>query len=81
MENKDNYKHWSRTENKHQSRCDHKHNHEHKHKHEHKNKDERRLRKKDDHDKKARAMVGASDVDSSSAYSTSGSNGSKDEVD
>jgi hypothetical protein len=59
MENKDNYKHQSNTESKYQSRHDHKHKH--------KNKDERRSWKKDGHGKKARAMVGASEVDSSSA--------------
>jgi hypothetical protein len=56
------------------SRCDHKSKHKNKHK------DERRSRKKESRGK-ARAMVGASDVDSSSAYSTSSSNRSKDEGD
>jgi hypothetical protein len=71
MENWDNYKHRQRTENKHQSKRDDKHNH--------KNKDERRSRKKDGHDKKDRVMVGASNVDSSFAYSTSSSSCSEDE--
>jgi hypothetical protein len=73
MENKDNYKHQSRTDNKHQSRRDHKNKH--------RNKDERRSRKNDGHRKKARVMVGASDVDSSSAYSTSSSSSNEDEGD
>jgi hypothetical protein len=73
MDNKDGYKHRSRMENKHRSRCDHKHKN--------RNKDERRSRKKDGHGKKARVMVGASDVDSSSAYSTSSSTSSEDEGD
>jgi hypothetical protein len=71
VENKDGYKHRSRTDNKYQSRCDHNHKH----------KDERRSRKKDGHGRKARAMVGASDVDSSSAYSSSSSSSSEDEGD
>jgi hypothetical protein len=73
MENKDNYKHRPRTENKYRSRRDHKHKH--------KNKDERGWRKKYDHDKKARTMVGASDVDSSFACSTTSSKNSEDEGD
>jgi hypothetical protein len=52
VENKDDYKHQSRTDGKYQSRCDHKH------------KDEQRSRKKDGRDRKARAMVGASNIDS-----------------
>jgi hypothetical protein len=72
MENKDGYKHQSRTKNKHRSRRDYKHKH--------RNMNGRRLRKKDGHGKKARAMVGAS-VDSSSAYSTSSPTSSKDEGD
>jgi hypothetical protein len=69
MENKDSYKHQSRTDDKYRSRRDHKHKH--------KNKDERRLRKKDGRGWKARAMVGASDIDSSSAYSSSSSSSSE----
>jgi hypothetical protein len=52
-ENKDGYKHKSRTDGKYRSRCDHKSKHKNKHK------DERRLRKKVSRGK-ARAMVGAS---------------------
>jgi hypothetical protein len=52
----------------------------HKSKHKNKHKDERRSRKKESRGK-ARAMVGASDVDSSSAYSTSSSSSSEDEGD
>jgi hypothetical protein len=63
VENKDGYKH--------RSMCNHKHKNQ--------NKDERRSRKKDGHDKKARAMVGGSEVDSSSAYCTSSSSSSEDE--
>jgi hypothetical protein len=59
---------------KYQSRRDHKRKHKNKHK------DERRSRKKESRGK-ARAMVGASDIDSSSAYSTSSSSSSEDEVD
>jgi hypothetical protein len=53
---------------------------DHKSKHKNKYKDERRSRKKESRGK-ARAMVGASDVDSSSAYSTSSSSSSDDEGD
>jgi hypothetical protein len=53
VENKDGYKHKSRTDGKYRSRCDHKSKHKNKHK------DERRLRKKVSRGK-ARAMVGAS---------------------
>jgi hypothetical protein len=60
VENKDRYKHKSKTDGKYRSTRDHKHKHKSKHK------DERRLRKKESRGK-ARAMVGASDVDSSSA--------------
>jgi hypothetical protein len=60
VENKDSYKHKSRTDGKYRSRCDHKSKHNNKHK------DERRSRKKESRGK-ARVMVGASDVDSSSA--------------
>jgi hypothetical protein len=66
VENKDGYKHKSRMDGKYRLRRDHKS----KHKNEHK--DEQRSRKKESRGK-ARAMVGASDVDSSSAYSTSSS--------
>jgi hypothetical protein len=74
VENKDSYKHKSKMDGMYRSRCDHKSKHKNKHK------DERRSRKKESRGK-ARAMVGASDVDSSSAYSTSSSNRSKDEGD
>jgi hypothetical protein len=53
---------------------------DHKSKHKNKYKDKRRSRKKESRGK-ARAMVGASDVDSSSAYSTSSSSSSEDEGD
>jgi hypothetical protein len=59
VENKDGYKHKSRMDGKHRSRRDHKI------KDKNKDKDERRSRKESRG--KARAMVGASDVDSSSA--------------
>jgi hypothetical protein len=74
VENKDGYKHKSRTDGQYQSRRDHKSKHKNKHK------DERRSRKKESRGK-ARAMVGASDVDYSSAYSTSSSSSSEDEGD
>jgi hypothetical protein len=74
VENKENYKHKSKTDGKYRSRRDHKHKHKNKHK------DERRSRKKDDRGK-ARTMVGANDVDSSSAYSSSSSSSSDDEGD
>jgi hypothetical protein len=67
VENKDGYKHKSRTDGKYRSRRDHKNKH----------KDEKRSRKKESRGK-ARAMVGVSDVDSSSAYSTSSSSSSED---
>jgi hypothetical protein len=70
VENKDSYKHKSKTDGKYRSRRDHKSKH----------KDERRSRKKESRGK-AQAMVGASDVDSSSAYSTSSSSSSEDEGD
>jgi hypothetical protein len=70
VENKDGYKHKSRMDGKYRPRRDHKNKH----------KDERRSRKKESRGK-ARAMVGASDVDSSSAYSTSSSSSSEDEGD
>jgi hypothetical protein len=60
VENKDSYKHKSRTDGKYQSRRDHKGKHKNNHK------DERRSRKKESPGK-ARAMVGASDVNSSSS--------------
>jgi hypothetical protein len=72
VENKDSYKHKSRTDGKYRSRRDHKSKHKNKHK------DEPRSRKKESRGK-ARAMVGASNVDSSSAYSTSSSSSSEDE--
>jgi hypothetical protein len=74
VENKDGYKHKSRMDGKYWSRSDHKSKHKSKHK------DERRSRKNESRGK-ARAMVGASDVDSSSAYSTSSSSSSEDEGD
>jgi hypothetical protein len=69
VKNKD-IKHKSRTNGKYRSRRDHKSKH----------KDERRSRKKESRGK-ARAMVGVSDVDSSSAYSTSSLSSSEDEGD
>jgi hypothetical protein len=74
VENKDGYKHKSRTDGKYRSRRDHKSKHKNRHK------DERRSRKKDSRGK-ARAMVGVSDVDSSSVHSTSSSSSSEDEGD
>jgi hypothetical protein len=74
VENKDGYKHKSRTDGKYRSRRDHKSKHKSKYK------DERRSRKKESRGK-TRAMVGVSDVDSSSTYSTSSSSGSEDEGD
>jgi hypothetical protein len=74
IENKDIYKHKSRTDGKFRSRCHHKSKHKNKHK------DERRLKKKESRGK-APTMVGASDVDSSSAYSTSSLSSSGDEGD
>jgi hypothetical protein len=74
VENKDGYKHKSRTDGKYRSRRDHKS------KHKNKQKDERRLRKKESQGKD-RAMVGVSDVDSSFVYSTSSSSSSEDESD
>jgi hypothetical protein len=59
---------------KYRSRRDHKRKHKNKHK------DERRSRKKESRGK-ARVMVGASDVDSSSAYYTSSSINGEDEGD
>jgi hypothetical protein len=57
VENKDGYKHKSRTDGKYRSRRDHRSKHKNKHK------DERRSRKKESRGK-AREMVRASDVDS-----------------
>jgi hypothetical protein len=74
VENKEGYMHKSRTDGKYRSRHDHKSKHKNKHK------DERRSRKKESRGK-ARAMVGASDVDSSSVYCTSSSSSSEDEGD
>jgi hypothetical protein len=74
VENKDGYKHKSRTDGKYRSKRHHKSKHKNKHK------DERRSMKKESGGK-ARVMVGASDVDSSSAYSTSSSSSSGDEGD
>jgi hypothetical protein len=75
VENKDNYsKHKLKTDGKYHSRRDHKHKHRGKHK------DERRSRKKESRDK-ARAMVGVSNADSCSAYSTSSLSSSEDEGD
>jgi hypothetical protein len=74
VENKDGYKHKSRMDGKYRLRRDHKSQYKNKHK------DERRSRKKESRGK-ARAMVGASDVDSSYAYSTSSSSSSEDEGD
>jgi hypothetical protein len=73
VENKDGYMHKSKMDGKYQSRRDNKS------KHKNKRKDERRSRKESRG--KAQAMVGASDVDSSSAYSTSSSSSSEDEGD
>jgi hypothetical protein len=74
VKNKNSYKHKSRTDGKYRSRRDHKHKHKSKHK------DERRSRKKESRGK-ARAMVGASNVDSNSTYSTSSLSSSEDEGD
>jgi hypothetical protein len=75
MENKEDYKddckHQSSKDCKYRSRCDHKNKH----------KDERQSRKKDGRDRKARTMVGVSNVDSSSAYSSSRSSSSEDNGD
>jgi hypothetical protein len=68
-ENKDGYKQRSSKDGKYRSRRNHKHN------------DKRQSRKKDGHGRKARAMVGPSDVDSSSAYSSSSSSSSEDQGD
>jgi hypothetical protein len=74
VENKDGYKHKPRNNGKYLSRRDHKSKYKNKHK------DERRSRKKESRGK-ARAMVGASDVDSSSVYSTLRSSSNEDEGD
>jgi hypothetical protein len=70
----DRYKHKPRKDGKYRSR------HDHKSKYRNKYKDERRSKKKESRGK-ARAMVGASDIDSSSAYSTSSSSSSEDKGD
>jgi hypothetical protein len=72
VENKDNYKHKSKTDGKYRSRRDHKHKHKRKHN------DEWQSSKKESRGK-ARAMVGMSNVDSSSEYTTSSSSSSEDE--
>jgi cobalamin biosynthesis Mg chelatase CobN len=72
-ENKDGYRHRSSKDGKYRSRSDHKHKSKHK--------EERRSRKKDGRGRKAQSMVRASDVDSSSAYSTSSPSSSEDEGD
>jgi hypothetical protein len=72
VENKDGYKHKSKTDGKYRLRRDPKS------KLKNKRKDERGSRKKESRGK-VRAMVGASAVDSSSAYSTSSSSSSEDE--
>jgi hypothetical protein len=74
VENKEGYKHKPRNDGKYRSRRDHKSKYKNKHK------DERRSRKKESRGK-ARAMVGASNVDSSSVYSTSSSSSNEDEGD
>jgi hypothetical protein len=74
VENKDGYKHKSRNDGKYRSRRDHKSKYKNKHK------DERRSSKMGSRGK-SRAMVGASDVDSISMYSTSSSSSSEDEGD
>jgi hypothetical protein len=74
VENRDNYKHKSKTVGKYRSRRNHKSKHKGKHK------DERRSRTKESRGK-ARVMVRASDIDSSSTYSTSSSSSSEDEGD
>jgi hypothetical protein len=62
---KDGYRHRPSKDSRYELRRDHKHKNKHK--------DERRSRKKDGRDRKARGMVGASDIDSSSTYSSSSS--------
>jgi hypothetical protein len=74
VENKDGYNHKARTDGKYRSRRDHESKYKNKHK------DERRSWKKESRGK-VRAMVGASDVDSSSVYSTSSASSSEDEGD
>jgi hypothetical protein len=74
VENKDSYKHKSKTDGKYRSRRDHKS------KHKGKRKDKRRSMKKESRGK-ARAMAGASDVDSSFSYSISSLSSSEDEGD
>jgi hypothetical protein len=74
FENKDGYEHKSRNDGKYRSMRDHESKYKNKHK------DERRSRKKESRGK-APAMVGVSDVDSSSVYATSSSSSSEDEGD
>jgi hypothetical protein len=73
-ENKDSYKHKPRMDGKYRLRIDHKSKHKNKYK------DERRSKKKESRGK-ARAMVGASDVDASSTYSSSSLSSNEDEGD
>jgi hypothetical protein len=77
MENKDGYKDDYKKRSMTEGKCRSRHNHKHKSMH----KDERHSRKNDGHNMKARAMVGASGVDSSSTYSSSSSSSSEDEGD
>jgi hypothetical protein len=72
MENKDSYKHQLNKDDKYRSMRDQKNKNKHK--------DELRSRK-DGRSRKAREMVGASDVNSNSAYSSSSSSSSEDEGD
>jgi hypothetical protein len=74
VENKDNYKHKLKMNGKYRSRRDHKS------KNKGKRKDERQSRIKESRGK-TRAMVGASDIDSSFSYSTSSSSSSENEGD
>jgi hypothetical protein len=74
VENRDSYKHKSRNDGKYRSWRDHNSKYKNKHK------DERQSRKKESQGN-ARAMVGASDVDSNSVYSTSSSSCGEDEGD
>jgi hypothetical protein len=74
VENKDNYKHKSKTDGKYRSRRNHMT------KYKGKRKDERRSRNKESRGNGG-VMVAASDVDSSSAYSTSSLSSSEDEGD
>jgi hypothetical protein len=74
VENKDSYKHKSKTDGKYRSRRDYKSKHKSKHK------NEQQSRKKKSRGK-ARAMVGVSGVDSIFVYSTSSTSNSEDEGD